>query len=133
MEPFFSSRVIIIFSFPTLVLENKASLTKNTLVNFLSMEFYFCCCSMHSLNIMPWRGHKTFVFFHVHPRASRPLDVDRTRLLFNSAKIPLDISMNYTSKGTFHKSAADIEAFLNIEIAAKQSVLALPCANMRAS
>ena len=45
------------------------------------------------------------------------MDVDRTRLLFNSAKIRLDISLNYTSKGTFHKSA-DIGAFLDIETAA---------------
>ena len=84
---------------------------------FAECSFYLFAKDFHALSIVTWWALKTFSFFHVHPEASRPLDVDRTRLLFNSAKIRLDISLNYTSKGTFHKSA-DIGAFLDIETAA---------------
>ena len=82
-----------------------------------NVPFSLFAKDFHALSIVTWWALKTFTFFHVHPEASRPLDVDRTRLLFNSAKIRLDISLNYTSKGTFHKSA-DIGAFLDIETAA---------------
>ena len=84
---------------------------------FAECSFYLFAKDFHALSIVTWWALKTFSFFHVHPEASRPLDVDRTRLLFNSAKIRLDISLNYTSKGTCHKST-DIGAFLDIDTAA---------------
>ena len=90
---------------------------RGDLTQFAECSFSLFAKDFHALSIVTWWALKTFTFFHVHPEASRPLDVDRTRLLFNSAKIRLDISLNYTSKGTFHKSA-DIGAFLDIETAA---------------
>ena len=86
----------------------------------LLLKIYSWCSDLCKIVFIPWvswpGGVTGPLSIFMLPSSRRALDVDRTRLLFNSAKIPLDISMNYTSKGTFNKSA-DIEAFLDIESA----------------
>ena len=121
MEAFFSARVIIIFvqkfiakeeTFTYKIYFSYFSVAVMELEN-LFLVFWSLQKCLHTLSIVTKWGHRTFVYFHAEAEHWMSIELAS----FNSAKIPLDISMNYTSKGTFHKSA-DIGAFLNIESAA---------------